>query len=179
MHGPLDCLGHRDRVKVDRIPEEGMIQILAPDGSDQAFHERVRHWGVWHRFDFLDLQDPKVREPSMKAEQWVVIRTDPIGRHMSSNGPIEHAADRRVVDVLAADAKADDAPGEHIDDHKDPIAAQQYRFATKQVNAPEAVLGLCDEGEPGGAGYMRMFRAVISCEDPSNDVLINPQDECT
>ena len=60
----------------------------------------------------------------MKAEQWVLIRTDPIGRHMSSNGPIEHAADRRAVDVLVTDAKADDAPGEHIHDHKESMTTR-------------------------------------------------------
>jgi len=44
-------------VKVDRIPEKDMVQVFAPDGSDQSFHERVRHRGVGHGFDFFNFQD--------------------------------------------------------------------------------------------------------------------------
>ena len=69
-----------------------------------------------------------------------MIRTDPNGRCMAGNGPIEHAAHRRTVDVFDSNTEADDAAGEHIDDHDDPMAAEQYRLATKQIHAPEAVL---------------------------------------
>jgi len=111
-------------VKVDRIPEKGMVQAFAPDGSDQSFHERVGHWDTGHRFDFLDLQNSQVCAPSVKSEQGVVIGTDSNGQCMSGNCSMEHAADRWTVDVLAANAKADDAPREHIQDHQDPMAAQ-------------------------------------------------------
>ena len=45
-------------VKIDRIPEERVVQIFAPDRPDQSFYERVRDRGVGHRFDLLDLEDP-------------------------------------------------------------------------------------------------------------------------
>ena len=67
----------------------------------------------------------------MKAEQRVMIRTDPRRRRVTGNGLIEHAAKVRTVDVFAADAEADDAAGKHVDDHKDPMATKQYRFATE------------------------------------------------
>src|SRR5665213_937346 len=107
----------------------------------------------------------------MKAEQRIVIRADLSRRHVAGNGLIEHATHRRIVDVFATDA--DDAPGEHIDDHKDPMATQQYRLATKQIYAPEAVFGLRDEGEPRGARGAWMFWDVMSCEDPADDILID------
>jgi len=44
-------------VKVDRIPEERVVQIFAPDRPDQAFDERMRRWGIRHRFDLLDLEN--------------------------------------------------------------------------------------------------------------------------
>ena len=97
----------------------------------------MRHRGARHGFDLLELEDSQVREPSVKAEQWVVIRNDPNGRRVTGNGLIEHAAKVRTVDVFAADAESDDAAGEHIDDHKDPMGAEQYRLATKQIHAPE------------------------------------------
>ena len=114
----------------------------------------------------------------MKAEQWVVIRADPSGQCSSGNGPIEHATHRRSIDALSSDSKAYDASGEHIHDYQYPMAAQQYRLAPKQISAPQAILGLCDEGEPGGTWGVRMFRTVVSCEDPADDILVDLQAEC-
>lgn len=70
----------------------------------------------------------------MNAEQWVVILADPSGQRVSGNGPIEHAAHRRAVDVLTADAKADEASGEHIHDQQGPngCAAVSTRNETDQ-----------------------------------------------
>ena len=45
-------------VKVDRIPEERVVQIFALDRSDQSLDERVRRRDVRYRFDLLDLEDP-------------------------------------------------------------------------------------------------------------------------
>src|SRR5450631_2239154 len=109
----------------------------------------------------------------MKAKQGVVIRTDPRRRSVTGDGVIEHAAYRRPVDAFAADAEADDTAGKHVHDHKDPMAAKQNRFATKQVHAPEAVLGLRDEGEPGGTRGARMILVAVLRKDPTHDVLIN------
>jgi len=67
----------------------------------------------------------------MKAEQRIVIGAYPNGRRMTGNGLIEHSADSRTVDEFAANTEADDAAGEHIDDHNDPMATQQDRLATK------------------------------------------------
>ena len=83
-----------------------------------------------------------------------------------------------AVDVFASDAEADDAAGEQVDYHEDPMAAKQNRLATKQVHAPEAVLGLREEGEPGGTRGTRMIWAVVRREDPAHDVLINLHAEC-
>jgi hypothetical protein len=32
--------------EVDRIPEEHVVKIFAPNGSDHSFNERMRNWGV-------------------------------------------------------------------------------------------------------------------------------------
>ena len=114
----------------------------------------------------------------MKAKQRIVIRTEPRRRRVARNGLIEHAAHDWTVDVLAADAESDDAAGKHVDDHQNPMAAKKDRLAAKQIHAPEAVLGLRDEGEPRGAPGAWMFRAVMSCEDPTDDILIDLHTEC-
>src|SRR5487761_2151091 len=129
-------------VKVDRIPEERMIQVFAPDRPDQSLDERVRCRNVRHRFDLLDLEDSQVREPSMKAAQGIVIRTDPNWRCLAGDGLIEHAAYGHPVDAFPADAESDDAAGKHIDDNQDSMTAKEDRFAPKQVHTPETVRGL-------------------------------------
>ena len=58
------------------------------------------------------------------------------------------------------------------------MAAKKDRLAAKQIHASDAVLGLRDEGEPRGARGAWMFRAVMSCEDPTDDILIDLHGEC-
>jgi hypothetical protein len=97
----------------------------------------------------------------VKSEQWVMIGTDQRRRRVAADRLIEHAAHSLAVDVLAADAEADDAAGKHVDGHQDPPAAKHDRLATKQVHAPEAVLGLREESEPGGTRAVRMIGAAV------------------
>ena len=111
-------------MKIDRIAEERMVEIFAPDGTDQSFHEWVRHRDIGHRLDLRDLEDPQVRGPPVKAEQWVAIRTDPNVGWVAGNGVIEHAAQSWTVDGFVADAEAADSADEHIDDHTDPMTAK-------------------------------------------------------
>ena len=114
----------------------------------------------------------------MEAEQRVVIRTDPNRWRVTADGLIEQAAKVRAVDGFEANAESDDAAGEHIDDHKEPMVTPQDRLATKQINAPEAVLDLCEEGERGRTRGARMIWAVMSCKDPADDILIDLHVEC-
>jgi hypothetical protein len=50
-------------LKVARIPEERVVEVFAPNSPDQSFNEGMRHRGMRHGFDFLDLEGPKVGEP--------------------------------------------------------------------------------------------------------------------
>ncbi len=61
---------------------------------------------------------------------------------------VEHATKGNTVDIASVDAKADDAPTELIHDNEHPVALQKNGFTPKQVNAPEAVLRVPDEGQP-------------------------------
>ena len=76
--------------QIDRMPEERLIQIVAADRPDQSLDVRVRHRSVRHRLDFFDFEDPQIREPSMKAEQGIVIRAESNGRCFAADGLIEH-----------------------------------------------------------------------------------------
>ena len=46
------------------------------------------------------------------------------------------------------DTKSDDAPSELVHDHEYPVAIQENRFTPKQINAPQAVFGVPEEGQP-------------------------------
>ena len=59
---------------------------------------------------------------------------------------IEHPAYRDPVNVCGLDTEADDAAGEDVHDHHDPVVAQEDRFAAQQIETPEAVFGMSDEG---------------------------------
>ena len=107
-----------------------------------------------------------------------MIRAEPNRRCFAADGLIEHPAYRRTVDGFAADAEADDAAGEYVDDHEDPMTAKEDRFAPKQVHAPEAVLGLGDEREPGWARVVRMICSEMLREDPTHDILVDLHAEC-
>ena len=64
------------------------------------------------------------------------------------NGFVKHAAQCDAVDICSVDAKADDAPSKLVHDDEHPVALQQNRFTPKQVDAPKAVLGVADKGQP-------------------------------
>ena len=59
--------------EVGDVPEEHAIEKLTPNRTDQPFDERMRDRRVRNRLDFLDLEDAQVGEPTVEAEQWVVI----------------------------------------------------------------------------------------------------------
>ena len=45
--------------------------------------------------------------------------------------------------------KTDDAPSQLIHDNEHPVALEKYGFTPKQINAPETVLCMAQEGQPG------------------------------
>ena len=59
--------------QIDRVPEEGAVQVLAPDRADQTLNERMRNRCVGDRLDLLDLPYAQVGAPAVEAKQRVVI----------------------------------------------------------------------------------------------------------
>ena len=101
-------------VQVDRVPEEYAIEILASDGPNQAFDERMRDRRVRNRLDLLDIEDAQVGEPAVESKQWVVVGAGVPGQALVRSGAIEHPAHRDAVDAGGFDAEADDAAREDI-----------------------------------------------------------------
>jgi hypothetical protein len=59
--------------EVGNVPKKYAIQVLAPNRADQPFNERMRHRHVGNRSNLLDIEYPQVGEPTVEAEQRVVI----------------------------------------------------------------------------------------------------------
>lgn len=61
--------------QVARIPERHVIQILTPDGANNPLDERVGHWDVRNRLDFIHFQYSQVGLPTMR---FVMPSTSPL-----------------------------------------------------------------------------------------------------
>jgi hypothetical protein len=59
--------------EVGDVPEEHAVEKLTPNRPDQPFDERMRDRRVRNRLDLLDLEYAQVGEPTVEAEEWVVI----------------------------------------------------------------------------------------------------------
>ncbi|MDB6158845.1 MAG: hypothetical protein JWO04_2551 [Gammaproteobacteria bacterium] len=55
-------------MEVEAVPEEGLVEILAPKGSDEPLDERMRARHEGDRLEFLDVENSQIRSPAMKPE---------------------------------------------------------------------------------------------------------------
>ena len=76
--------------QVRGIPEEYAVKILAPDRSDQPFDKRMRDGSVRDRLDLFDLDHAQVGEPTVKAEERIMIGTEIFRFTLPGGGGIEH-----------------------------------------------------------------------------------------
>jgi hypothetical protein len=154
-----------------------VVQILSPDGADQPFNERVRAGHEGYGLDLVNFEYPQVRSPAMESEQRIVVRTQMLRERLSRSGLVEHATDRHAIDVSRRNANADDPAREQIHDDHDPVALENNRFTAEQIDAPQAVRCVSDEGEPGWTIASRGTSAMLS-EDAAHHILADVDTEC-
>jgi hypothetical protein len=71
MDTPLVVIGGESiqlSTQVETVPEEGLVEILAPKSSDESLDERMRTRHKRDRLQFLDVQNSQIRSPTMKPE---------------------------------------------------------------------------------------------------------------
>ena len=129
-----------------------------------------------HGLDFVDLQNPQVRPPAVRLEQWIVIRTEMSRCALPVNGGVEHAAEVGAGDGAAVHADADEATRELVHDHEHPVAPEHDGLASKEVNAPQAVSRVSDERQPRGSGSAR-GGAIVFRQHAVYDVLVDVDPE--
>src|SRR2546426_7128874 len=129
-----------------------------------------------HGLDFVDLQNPKVRRPTVCFEQRIMIGTEMSRCAPSMNGAVEHAAEVGAIDGTTVHADSDEATGELVHDHEHPVAPEHDGLASKEVHAPQAVGRVSDERQPRGPGAAR-GGAIVFRQHAIHDVLVDVDPE--
>jgi hypothetical protein len=75
-------------------------------------------------FNLISFTYTKIRKPSMKAKQWIVICGEVLRRCLLRDRAIEHPADGGTVEIRRRHAKADDAAGEDVDHDHNPVCGE-------------------------------------------------------
>src|SRR3982074_1495975 len=108
-----------------------------------------------HCLDLVDLQNPKVRRPTVRLEERIMIGTEMSRCAPTISGGVEHAAEVGTIDRTAVHADSDDATRELVHDHEHPVASEHDGLASKEVHAPQPVYCVSDERQPRGPGAAR------------------------
>jgi len=88
--------------QICRRPEQRVIQVLAPKGADEPFHEWMRQENVGDGLDFRRLQYLQIGLPLVEPVEWIVVGTDVL-RHpaLPSNGAVEDPTECGALSVPA------------------------------------------------------------------------------
>jgi hypothetical protein len=129
-----------------------------------------------HGLDFVDLENPEVRRPTVRLEQSIVIGTEMSRGAPTMNGGVEHAAEVGAIDRTAVHADSDEATRELVHDHEYPIAPEHDGLASKEVNTPQAVSRVSDKRQPRGSGSPR-GGAIVFRQHAGYDVLVDVDPE--
>ena len=159
--------------QIRRGPEQRMIQILASNRADQPFHKRMGEGNIGNGFDLGHLQYPQIGLPLPKPIKGIMVGAEVLGHPgLPSNDAVEHPAKRHPIDGTGMDAEPNDPAGILIHDDQDPVGPQRGRFAPEQIETPEAVFPVTNEGQPRWPPGV-LFRPIVGGENPANKVFVD------
>jgi hypothetical protein len=163
-------------LEILRVPVEEMVEIFAPDGANEPFHERMRYGHIGHRGHWVDTKDTEVCFPLKELKERVVVKTEASGSCVSGGGFLEHSAERRSVDGDRLDSEANNPPRILVHYDQDPMSLEADRFSPEQIQTPETILGMTQQRKPGraivGAGRREVF-----LQDSANHVFVDVDTE--
>jgi hypothetical protein len=125
-----------------------------------------------HGLDFVDLQNPKVRPPSVRLEEWIMIGAEMPRCALTMDGGVEHTANVDAGDRSRVHADANKAARKLVHHHQHPVAPEHDGLASKEVHAPQAVCGVSDERQPRTPGSAR-HGTIVFRQHAVHDVLID------
>jgi hypothetical protein len=116
--------------EVCRRPEQHVIQVFAPQGADQPFHEWMGQGDVGDGLDFYHLQYPLIGFPLVEPIERIIVGAQILRQPaMLSSGAVEHPTEGGAIDLSRMDAEPNDPAGVLIHDHQDPVGPQRGRLA--------------------------------------------------
>src|SRR5687767_10283410 len=125
-----------------------------------------------HSLDLAHIKDAQIGLPAMKLEKRVIAAEVLRQCGRTRDDLIKHSADCSTIDDAWLHGEADDAASELIHDDHHPVGFKDQRFTSKEIDAPEAVLGVSEESQPGrtvgAAGRPTVFR-----ENTSHTILVD------
>ena len=92
--------------------------------------------GAWLRLDFVDPQNQKIRRPTMRFKQRIMIGTEVSRCLPTADSAVEHAAEAGAIDCATVYAESDETSRELVHDHERPVASKHDGLAPKEVDAP-------------------------------------------
>ena len=159
-------------LQIQGIPEQDVVKALTTNRADQALHERMGYRRVRDGLDLLDVEDAKIRLPSVITKQRIVVGAQVVGCTFARDHAIEHAAQHDPISIAHVYSEADDPPSEQVHNDKDPVSLEGDGLASEEVHTPQAALHMPQEGQPrrpAGAG----FRSVVLGKNASDHILVN------
>ena len=117
--------------------------------SDQYEELRMGQGNVGDGLDFGHLQNPQVGLPLVKPIKRIMVAANVFWhRAVLSNGSVAHPAECGLSDGSGLDAESNDPARVLIRDDQNPVGSQSCRFASEQIDTPEAVLHVALFGDP-------------------------------
>jgi hypothetical protein len=89
VNAPLVVIGGESvqlSMQVETVPEEGLVEILAPKGSDEPLDERMRARHERDRLEFLnvDFVERQIKQYALGRKLWMFVY-DKVGAQASAN----------------------------------------------------------------------------------------------
>ena len=148
-----------------------MIQIFSTDGANQSFDEGVGHRHAGKGFNLVDSQNSQIRLPLVEPKHGVMIGAEPLGQSFSACGLMEQTAQRYAIHGRGrVDPEPDDPTRALVHDDEDPMGLESKGLTPEEINAPQTVLHVANEGQPRGS--VGSVRVIVGGEDPSHDIFI-------
>jgi len=95
---------------------------------------------------------------------------------VTGDGPVEHSAEGWTVEGHGLDGNADDPARELVHDEQDPVTLEENGFGPEQVQTPETLFGVTEEGEPRGTAIVR-GGSIVSRQNASDHVFVDVDSE--
>jgi hypothetical protein len=112
----------------------------------------------------------------MELVQPVMVRAEIRRLGLAARGSVEHSTQPHAIHGTAVYTEAHDTTRELVHHHEYPVCAQDGRFAAKQINAPQTVLRVPEDGQPGRPRRV-WLRLVPDSENASHHVLVHGKPE--